>query len=203
MKNFSIDYSFINKTQYNSCKNNNEFLIKKNFSAQKINFDFLDSQDSQEQDSPILDKFNHSGQNMNFCRPNLENNNNIGQIKEQNLFVNNVFFEENQKKIEKKSIYLENENIYHLVFVGPKFKIEESDIIIYQCKEYYSKNKGNINNQLIKNITIAFKKSFSKEYLLIISNKDSNELYFGLSSVDDDSMIIFYYENKIFIVIHY
>ena len=67
----------------------------------------------------------------------------------------------------------------------------------------YSKYKGNINNQIIKDMAVTFKKSYSKEYLIIISNRVSNELYFGLSSVDDNNKIIFYYENKKFIIIHY
>ena len=204
-KTFTIDYTFVNKnkTQYNSSKNNSDCLIKKNGSNRKNTFDDINNQ---EQDSSILKKFNHSGQIPNFFRPNLDNFNNIEQENNQNNYVNNFFFVEKQNN-RKKSIYLENQDIYYnLVFRGNKFKIEYSDIIIYECKEMYLKNKGNIQNQIIKDMAIYFKKLFqkeSKEYLIIISNRDSNEFNFGLSSVDDDNMIIFYYGNKIFIVINY
>ena len=151
MGNLNIDYLEQTYSIFQISCQNYQCLIKKNGSNRKNTFDDINNQ---EQDSSILKKFNHSGQIPNFFRPNLDNFNNIEQENNQNNYVNNFFFVEKQNN-RKKSIYLENQDIYYnLVFRGNKFKIEYSDIIIYECKEMYLKNKGNIQNQIIKDMAI-------------------------------------------------
>ena len=78
---------------------------------------------------------------MNFCRPNLENNNNIGQIKEQNLFVNNVFYEENQKKLKKK-VSIQKMKIFIIQFLQvPNLKQKKAILLYINVKNIIQKIK--------------------------------------------------------------
>ena len=93
---------------------------------------------------------------------------------------------------------------YSISFIGESIRQENGIIIINYCKEIYIKNKGIINNDIVKSISSHLKKLFLEEFFIIISNKDNENIYFNLSSsMNMNKHIIFYLEGKKFYIISY
>ena len=111
-----------------------------------------------------------------------------------------------EKKTDNNKIDFENTQQlnYSISFIGESIRQENGIIIINYCKEIYIKNKGIINNDIVKSISSHLKNLFLEEFFIIISNKDNENIYFNLSSsMNMNKHIIFYLEGKKFYIISY